>query len=900
MFRELGDRSGKRRLTYAVVTVTSMLGLLLAPMTTTSASAASSETALGETGWTATASTNSAGDPPSNAIDGNLATRYSSDAYQASGMWFQVDLGSAQSFNQIEMNTPNSAGDYAVGYNVEVSTDGTNFTTVASGTGTSSPETATFATQTAQYIRVVLTAPSTTSWWSIDEFTVYSGTSTAAETALGETGWAATASTNSAGDPPSNAIDGNLATRYSSDAYQASGMWFQVDLGSAQSFNQIEMNTPNSAGDYAVGYNVEVSTDGTNFTTVASGTGTSSPETATFTPQTAQYIRVVLTAASTTSWWSIDEFTVYTNGSGGSGSTPPPPTGGSLGSNVYVFNTSMSQASIQSTLNTIANQQTGNQFGTQRYALLFDPGTYGSTADPLIFSVGYYTSVAGLGLNPGDVTINGAINSWNQCSGTTCNATDNFWRSVSNLTINVTGMTGCAAGDDFWASSQASPLRRVHINGNLSLMDYCNGSPDYASGGFIADSEFTGGTVTNGSQQQYITRNSSLDGWSNGVWNQVFCGDPGAPAQSFAANSGDSGGPNPYTTLSSCPTTEEEPYLYVDSSGNYNVFVPSVQTDSSGPSWANGNTPGTSLPLSSFYVVQPTSTTAQINAALAAGDNLLFTPGVYNVTQTINVTKADTKVIGLGFPTLIPSSGNITLSTSDVAGVNLSGLIFDAGPTSSPALLQVGTQGSTANNASDPVTVDDVFFRVGGAEVGTAATSFIDNSNNSIIDDVWAWRADHGAGGGSWTSDQGATGVIVNGNNVTAYGLAVEHYQQYETIWNGQGGTVLFYQNENPYEVPNQAAWMSSATQDGYPAFYVPSSVSTFQGYGMGSYSYFNQGVNIQNAMAFQAPDTPGVQFHDLLTVWLNGSGGINSVINGTGTAVSSTFGGPSDVVSYP
>jgi hypothetical protein len=717
-----------------------------------------------------------------------------------------------------------------------------------------------------------------------------SASAASGETALSETGWVASSNTSSAGDPPSNAIDGNLSTRFSSDAYQ----------GSSQTFNQIEMNTPNSSGDYAVGYNVEVSGDGTNFTTVASGTNASTPEVATFAAQTAQYIRVVLTAASTTSWWSIDEFTAYTNGSGSTGGTPPPPTGGSLGSNVYVFNTGMSQTSIQNTLNTIANQQISNQFGTQRYAILFDPGTYGSTADPLIFQVGYYTSVAGLGQNPSAVVINGTIDSYNQCDGSTCNATDNFWRSVSNLTINVTGMTGCESGDDFWASSQASPLRRVHINGNLSLMDYCNGSPDYASGGFIADSEFTGGTVTNGSQQQYITRDSSLDGWSNAVWNQVFCGDPGAPAQSFAGNSGDSGGPNAYTTLASCPTTEEEPYLYVDSSGDYNVFVPSLQTNSTGPTWANGNTPGTSLPLSSFFVVQPTATVAQINAALAAGDNLLFTPGVYNVPQTIDVTRADTKIIGLGFPTLIPQNGNTTLDVADVNGVNLSGLIFDAGPTSSPSLLQIGAQGATDSHAGDPVTVDDVFFRVGGAEAGTAATSFIDDSSNSILDDVWAWRADHGAGGGSWTSDQGATGLIVNGNNVTAYGLAVEHYQQDETIWNGQGGTVLFYQNENPYEVPNQAAWMSSSTQDGYPAFYVPNSVTSFQGYGMGSYSYFDQGVAIVNAMAFQAPDTSGVQFHDLLTVFLNGSGGINSVINGTGAAVNSSFGGPSDVVSYP
>jgi hypothetical protein len=581
---------------------------------------------------------------------------------------------------------------------------------------------------------------------------------------------------------------------------------------------------------------------------------------------------------------------------------PAPPTGGSLGPNVYVFTPSTPQSSIQSTLNNISSQQVSNQFGTQRYALLFEPGTYGSTSNPLVFTVGYYEEVAGLGRNPGDVVINGAINVFNQCFGSNsnCTALDNFWRSVSNLTINVMGNTGCYSGHDFWAVSQAAPMRRVHINGNLTLMDYCTGSPDYASGGFIADSQFTGGNIINGSQQQYMTRNSNIDSWTNSVWNQVFCGDPGAPAQSFASNSGNPGGPPSYTTLPTCPVTEEAPYLYTDSSGNYNVFVPALQTNSNGPTWASGNTPGRSLSLNTFYVASPSSSVATINTALAAGDNLLFTPGVYHIDSPIRVTRQDTKIIGLGFPTLIPTSGNITMRVADVSGVNVSGMIFDAGPYRSPVLLELGTRGSHASHAGDPVTVDDVFFRTGGAEAGTAATSFINNSNNSIIDDVWAWRADHGAGAGSWTSDQGNTGLVVNGNNVTAYGLAVEHYQKQEVIWNGQNGEVIFFQNENPYEVPSQAAWMETPRQDGYPAFYMPSSVTSFQGYGMGSYSYFDQGVNIYNAMAFQAPGTPGVQFHDLLTVYLNGSGGINSVINGTGRAVNSSFRGPSDVVTYP
>jgi hypothetical protein len=92
---------------------------------------------------------------------------------------------------------------------------------------------------------------------------------------------------------------------------------------------------------------------------------------------------------------------------------------------------------------------------------------------------------------------------------------------------------------------------------------------------------------------------------------------------------------------------------------------------------------------------------------------------------------------------------------------------------------------------------------------------------------------------------------------------------------------------------------MASSTQDGCPAFFVPNSVTTFQGYGVGSHSFFSQGVAIENSMAFQAPNSSGVVFHDLLTVFLNGSGGILSVINGTGAAVSSSFGGPSEVVTY-
>ena len=586
------------------------------------------------------------------------------------------------------------------------------------------------------------------------------------------------------------------------------------------------------------------------------------------------------------------------------GAVAPSTTGGPFGPNVYVFTPSMSQASIQSTLDSIASQQVSNQFGAQRYAVLFEPGTYGSTADPLIFQVGYYTTVAGLGLSPSGVVINGSIDVYNQCFAATppattpnCIALDNFWRSLSNLTINVAGGSGCQAATDFWAVSQAAPLRRVDVNGKLSLMDYCNGGPDYASGGFIADSRFTGSSVVNGSQQQWVTRNSDLDSWSNGVWNQVFCGDPGAPAQNF--NNG-----GVYTTLATCPVTEEEPFLYTDSQGNDNVFVPAVQNNSSGPAWASGTEAGTSIPLSKFFVANPGTSGAAMTAAMARGLNLILTPGVYDLNQPIVVPHPDTVVLGLGMATLVPQHGSAAMIVVSNSGVKVSGLIIDAGPVNSPVLLSVGTPGP--GDAGNPDLIQDVFFRIGGAATTpvSATVSLLDNAGNSIIDDVWAWRADHGDAVG-WTVNKADTGVVVTGNNVTAYGLAVEHYQKDEVIWSGQGGTDVFFQNEMPYDPPSQAAWMASPTQDGYPAFLVTGNVKSFQGYGMGSYIVFIQTTATLFAdEAFQAPKTPGVQFHGLLAVYLGGSGGDKSIINGVGGPVTSTnnpgTGTPVNLTSYP
>ncbi len=571
-----------------------------------------------------------------------------------------------------------------------------------------------------------------------------------------------------------------------------------------------------------------------------------------------------------------------------------------FGSNVVIFDPSMPTSQIQATVDAIASQQVPNQFGTQRYALLFKPGTYGTAAAPLNFQVGYYTAVAGLGSSPDDVVINGSVNVYNQCAGGSCIALNNFWRSLSNLTINVTNPSfGCHTGE-FWAVSQAAPMRRVHVNGLTTLMDYCTG-PSFASGGFIADSKFDGSTVINGSQQQWLVRNSNLDGWTNGVWNQVFSGVVGAPAQCFPAQASCGG---PYTTLATSPVTRDAPYLYVDSRGHYNVFVPAAQHNSVGASWATGPTAGSSIPIDEFFIAEPTDSAKKINNALARGENLIFTPGVYQLDRTIEVKRAGTVVLGLGFPTLVPTDGDAAMTVADVTGVKLAGLMFDAGPESSPVLLQVGTRHAHKSDPADPTSLQDVFFRIGGATPGKATTSLVVNSDNVLLDDIWAWRADHGNGVG-WTANTADTGVIVNGDNVTAYGLFVEHYQKYEVIWNGENGKVVFFQNEMPYDPPSQAAWMEAPGVDGWAAFKVANSVASFNGYGMGSYSFFNQGVDIFAANAFEVPATlPPSSLHDLLTIFLDasvGKGGILNVVNGTGG--SSTIANPDTpvtVVGYP
>jgi F5/8 type C domain len=667
-----------------------------------------------------------------------------------------------------------------------------------------------------------------------------------------------------------NAVDGDTTTHWSSGF--SDPQWLQVDLGSTTAVCEVDLTWQTS---YAKAFQIQVSPSGTgDWTTIYSTTTGSGGTQSLPVTGSGRFIRMYGTARATTYGYSLYEFAVH-SGSGGTTTPPPPPPGGGgdLGPNVIVFDPSMSSSSIQSRLDQVFATQEKNQFGTQRYALLFKPGSY----QGLNAQLGFYTSIAGLGQNPDDVSLHGDITvdaGWN--AG---NATLNFWRSAENMELYP------VSGTDRWAVAQAAPFRRMDVHGGMTLA-----SPNcgWASGGYIADSRISG-TVSPCSQQQWYTRDSQVGGWNGGVWNMVFSGVNGAPTNSF---------PNPpYTVVPRTPVTREKPYLYTDSAGAYRVFVPSLRTNSTGTTWAGGNTPGTSLPLSQFYVAHPGDSAATINAALAGGLNLLFTPGVYHVNQTINVTRADTEVLGLGYATLTADNGATAMTVADVDGVKIAGLLFDAGSTRSAALLQVGPAGASASHAADPTSLQDVFLRVGGAGPAAVTNALVVNSNDTIIDHIWSWRADHGSGAG-WTSNPADTGLLVNGTNVMAYGLFVEHFRKYNVVWNGNGGKTIFFQNELPYDPPSAAAWSHDGIT-GYAAYKVGSGVTSHEAWGLGSYCVFTADPSIAAYHSFEAPVNSNVKFHDVLTVSL-GKGSITHVINDTGDPALPSTVTPHNVISYP
>jgi hypothetical protein len=158
------------------------------------------------------------------------------------------------------------------------------------------------------------------------------------------------------------------------------------------------------------------------------------------------------------------------------------------------------------------------------------------------------------------------------------------------------------------------------------------------------------------------------------------------------------------------------------------------------------------------------------------------------------------------------------------------------------------------------------------------------NSNDIIGDNFWVWRADHGDEV-AWDKNTAKNGIIINGDRITMYGLMVEHFQEYQTIWNGNDGRTYFYQSEIPYDVPDQASWLShDGTVNGFSSYKVGDHVTSHEAFGIGIYSYHRDAeVDLNSVM--EVPDRDGVTIHNICSIMITGHPGISHVINNSGEA---------------
>ena len=535
-----------------------------------------------------------------------------------------------------------------------------------------------------------------------------------------------------------------------------------------------------------------------------------------------------------------------------------------LGPNVLIFDPGMSSQAMQQQIDRIYSIERRNEFGPERYALLFLPGEY-----HLDVPVGFYTEVVGLGASPDAVHITGNVHA--DASNDNNNATTTFWRAAEGFSVTPTG------GTMQWAVSQAIPFRRMHVRGNLVLHQHRG----WASGGWMSDT-LVDDNVDSGSQQQWISRDSEWKSWTGSNWNMVFVGVNNPPGGEWPDP--------PYTKVDKVPVVREKPFLEVDSRGAWFVRVPDLRRDSSGITWHEGSTPGRLVPLQQFYVARPgKDSAADINAQLEQGKHILLTPGIYDLDQPIRIKRPDAVVLGLGFATLRPTRGTAAMNLADVDGIGIAGILFDAGKEVSPLLLEVGPQGSKARHDKNPIVLHDVFFRVGGAGVGRTKENLRINSNDVIVDHTWIWRADHGDGVG-WNRNTSVNGLVVNGDDVTIYGLFVEHHQQFQVLWNGDRGRTYFYQSEIPYDPPDQPSYSSAPGTNGWASYKVSDSVTTHEAWGLGIYSVFIE-PNVILSRAIEVPKKPGVKFHHMITVALADKGEISNVIDDKGgpTAIKPT-----------
>jgi hypothetical protein len=539
------------------------------------------------------------------------------------------------------------------------------------------------------------------------------------------------------------------------------------------------------------------------------------------------------------------------------------------------------KADIAAAYEVNGGQPDHGQFSKRRFAFLFKPGSY-----DLEVPVGYYTHVAGLGEAPSDVKFTSPKGVY--CMEGTyevgTGALNTFWRMAENFESSADFEWSEGSSGMLWAASQAAPLRRVRQKGDLILSHYRDGEDarDFASGGFLANSEITG-TAISGSQQQYYVRNSKL-AWDGGVWNMVFLGTEGAPESHCGRDDTLQGVAEtlPIVNAGATPSMAEKPFVSIADDGSFKLNVPQLQADTMGPDWS----PGTQIDFSEVYVAAADRDTAEsLNTKLQEGLHLVLSPGIYKLTEPLRLRHKNQVLLGLGLATLVAENGDAAIEVGSVDGARVAGVLLDAGAEDhqTKTLLRWGPAGSKkySGSAANPGFLHDVFFRGGGPVLsGVAAEVMLEiNADHVHGDDLWLWRADHGPGGKGVVDGQNPSqvGIRVNGDSVLMSGLAVEHVLQDQVQWNGEKGETYFFQAEFPYDVTKDYG-------EKYVAYRVADTVTSHKAAGVGVYHFFrDHPVTVSTGIA--CPASLEASFQYPLSAYLNGNGTMKHIINDKGDA---------------
>ena len=545
--------------------------------------------------------------------------------------------------------------------------------------------------------------------------------------------------------------------------------------------------------------------------------------------------------------------------------------------NVYKFYPG-NDRETQQIIDTIFSTQGGTepenhgQNSKLNYAFLFMPGTYN-----LNIPIGFYTHVAGLGKTNNEVIINGGPRVDNGSTNYKVGALNNFWRTCENMTVYPTNhLQGDRYPSMIYAVSQSCSLRSVTVNGILHLGAMEDGGMGFASGGFMANCNITE-DLNMGSQQQFICRNTEYGSFPVALWNQVNVGCKSNEERGGCCiNTTDPQiSSSTLTVVDKTPLVMEKPYLAYDTGDGIVVLCPGILSNTKGNTLFDSTSDKT-ITKDNYRIVTDNITVSDLNTYLSNTNIkcIIFSPGRYNIDSPINLNGQ--LLFGLGLPVLTSTKNNNIIKGDG----SICGIIFDAGYSS----IGIARNNILVNLTNpNPSYLWDIVCRVGGGDdhnnIYEVNTILYIGGDNSILDNVWCWVADHYADNNKYVGWENAVcqiGVHVTGYNVIAYGLFAEHTRDTNVLWEGDKGEVYMFQSEFNYFPPPDF-------QNFYFAAYDVRNVTAHTLKGAGAYSFFpsmtdNARPTTMANAGFNFEDVSKIDYENLTTVFLNGYGGIRHV----------------------